>query len=110
MFLKKGTCFFLFVTAVLLVANARGSFQCENLNTIRADGGAPPAPPIPWPSTAGAIDGPQLNADGGAPPAPPIPWPSSVSEQSILNADGGAPPAPPIPWGFASLSTKPLAV
>ena len=110
MFLKKGTCFFLFVTAVLLVATARGPLQRENLNTIRADGGAPPAPPIPWSLTTGEIELPQLNADGGAPPAPPIPWPSSIKDQSIMNADGGAPPAPPIPWGLGSLSAKPLAV
>ena len=110
MFLKKGMCFFLSVTAVLLFATAPGSFQRDNQDKIRADGGAPPAPPIPWPPTAGAIDGPQLNADGGAPPAPPIPWPSLTGEQSTLNADGGAPPAPPIPWGFVSPSAKPLAV
>lgn len=104
MLCKKGICFFLFVTAVLLLATAPGRCQRENLNQIRADGGAPPAPPIPWPKAPAAIDSPYLNADGGAPPAPPIPWPTN-SEQSILMADGGAPPAPPIPWGFAGAGT-----
>jgi hypothetical protein len=37
-------------------------------------------------------------ADGGAPPAPPIPIPTT---ESVLTADGGAPPAPPIPWAIA---------
>ena len=74
MFLKKGMCFFLLVTAVLPLGTARGPFQRENLDKIRADGGAPPPPPITWPTVIGAADGPQLNADGGAPPSPPIPW------------------------------------
>ncbi len=110
MLCKKGICFFLFVTGVLLLATAPGRCQRENLDKIRADGGAPPPPPIPWLTGADAIDAPQLNADGGAPPPPPIPWPSSTSEQLTLEADGGAPPAPPIPWGFASAGMESLAV
>jgi hypothetical protein len=110
MLCKKGICFFLFVTAVLLLATAPGQCQRENLDQIRADGGAPPAPPIPWPTGPGVIDSPYLKADGGAPPAPPIPWPSSINEQSTLSADGGAPPAPPIPWGFAGAGMESLAV
>lgn len=101
---KKGMGFFLFV--VLVLVTPPGAFQRKNLDKITADGGAPPAPPIPWPSGAGAIDGPHLNADGGAPPAPPIPWLGNFSEQSTLTADGGAPPAPPIPWGLASPSVN----
>jgi hypothetical protein len=96
MHFKKGLCFFLFVTALLPLATAPGRCQRENFDRIRADGGAPPAPPIPWPLGGAVIDSPYLNADGGAPP-PPIPWPSSINEQSTLRADGGAPP-PPIPW------------
>jgi len=38
--------------------------------TLTADGGAPPAPPIPVPPPKGL-----LTADGGAPPSPPIPVP-----------------------------------
>jgi hypothetical protein len=110
MIFKKVMCLFLFATGVLLLATAPGPFQWENLHKIKADGGTPPSPPIPWPSTAGAIDRPELNADGGAPPAPPIPWPSIIGDQSTLNADGGAPPAPPIPWGVVSPGAKSLAV
>jgi len=96
MLFKKGLCFFLFVTAVLLFATAPGRCERENLDRIRADGGAPP-PPIPWSTGGGVIDSQYLNADGGATPAPPIPWPSSINEQPTLKADGGAPP-PPLPW------------
>ena len=95
MLCKKGICFFLFATSVLLLATAPGRCQRENLDQIRADGGAPP-PPIPWSTGGGVIDSQYLNADGGAPP-PPIPWLSSINEQSTRSADGGAPP-PPIPW------------
>jgi hypothetical protein len=109
MLCKRGTCLFLFVTALVLLVSAAAQCPQQSLDKVRADGGAPPPPPIPWPSAVGSIDAPQLNADGGAPPPPPIPWPSSTTEQSILNADGGAPPAPPIPWGFASASME-LAV
>lgn len=110
MLCKKGMCFFLFVTSALMVTPALGPRQAQSLDRIRADGGAPPAPPIPWPSGARAIDAPQLNADGGAPPSPPIPWPSTTSEHSTLRADGGAPPAPPIPWGFANIGMESQAV
>jgi len=110
MLCKKGICLFLFVTAVLLLATAPGRCQRENLDQIRADGGAPPPPPIPWFTDAGAIDTPQLNADGGAPPPPPIPWTNSTNERLTLEADGGAPLPPPIPWGFASTGMESLAV
>lgn len=109
MLFKKGLCFFLLVTSALLLTSALRPRQAQNLDRIRADGGAPPAPPIPWPSGAGPIDAPQLNADGGAPPSPPIPWPNT-SEHSTLRADGGAPPAPPIPWGFANIGMESKAV
>ncbi len=36
----------------------------------------------------------KLSADGGAPPAPPIPLAIPVL---VLTADGGAPPPPPVP-------------
>lgn len=110
MLFKKGICFFLLVTTVLLLATAPGRCHRENLNQSRADGGAPPAPPIPWFTGGGVSDSPYLNADGGAPPAPPIPWPTSLNEQSTLRADGGAPPAPPIPWVFAGAGMESLAV
>ena len=106
---KKGICTFLFLTTVLLLAVAPHRCQRQNLQKIRADGGAPPPPPIPWPSGTGAINSPYLNADGGGPPAPPIPWPPN-SEQSILKVDGGAPPPPPIPWGFNSAGVDSLSV
>ena len=110
MLFKKGICLFLFATAVLLFTTARGRCQRENLDRIQADGGAPPAPPIPWPQGGVVIDSPYLDADGGAPPAPPIPWPKGINEQSTLMADGGAPPAPPIPWGFAGARMEALTV
>jgi len=110
MLCKKGICFFLFVAAVLLLATAPGQCQRENLDQIRADGGAPPAPPIPWPTGSGVIDSPYLNADRGAPPAPPIPWPPTNNASTVLRADGGAPPAPPIPWGFAGAGMESSAV
>ena len=108
MFLKKGTCFFLFVIAVLLLATAPSPFQRENLDKIQADGGQPPAPPIPW-SVGGVIEAPQLNADGGQPPAPPIPWPGGSGGSSTLTADGGQPPAPPIPWGLVNVGLQSVA-
>ena len=106
MFLKKGMCFFLFVTAVLLLATAPSPFQRDNLDKIRADGGQPPAPPIPWSSVGRVIEAPQLNADGGQPPAPPIPWPGGSGGSSALTADGGQPPAPPIPWGLVNVDLQ----
>lgn len=63
------------------------------VSTLTADGGAPPAPPIPL--SKGETN---LVADGGAPPAPPIPL--SKGETNLV-ADGGAPPAPPIPLARA---------
>ena len=93
---KKGMCFFLFGTAVLLVATASGPFQRENLNKIRADGTQPPPPPIPWPS--GTTTVPSLTADGTQPPPPPIPLPSAATTVPSLTADGTQPPPPPIPW------------
>ncbi len=50
MFFKKGLCFFLFVTAVLLLATTPSRCQRENFDRIRVDGTQPPPPPIPWPS------------------------------------------------------------
>ena len=71
---RKLMCFLLFVTAVNLLPAAPSPFHRDNRDKIRADGGARPAPLIPWPPASATIDGPQLNADGGQPPAPPIPW------------------------------------
>ena len=45
----------------------------------------------------------KLKADGGAPPAPPIPVPWSLQDTKVLSADGGAPPAPPIPVPWVSM-------
>jgi len=39
-------------------------------------------------------------ADGTAPPAPPIPI--GMNNEQTLNADGTAPPAPPIPLHYSS--------
>lgn len=100
MLFKKGLCFFLLVTAVLPFATAPGRCQRQNLDRIRADGGAPP-PPIPWVTGPGATDSPYLSADEGAPAAPPMPRLRSINEQSTLRADGGAPP-PPFPWSSGS--------
>ncbi len=110
MLCKKGICLLLFVAAVLLLATAPARCQRENLDMIRADGGAPPAPPIPWLTGGGVIASPYLNADGGAPPAPPIPWQSSINEQPTLRADGGAPLPPPIPWGLAGAGMESVAI
>ena len=43
----------------------------HNSEGLRADGTAPPAPPIPYDHQSGE---PVLQADGTAPPAPPIPY------------------------------------
>jgi hypothetical protein len=97
MIINKVIYFFLFVTAVILVATARGPFQLQNLNKIRADGTQPPPPPIPWPSGTTTV----FKADGTQPPPPPIPWGPAVTEgkfQEVLFADGTQPPPPPIPW------------
>ena len=96
---KKVICFFLFITAVFLLATARGPFQLENLNKIRADGTEPPPPPIPWPSRTTTV--PSFTADGTQPPPPPIPWGQAVTEgkfQKVQIADGTEPPPPPMPW------------
>ena len=42
-------------------------------------------------------------ADGTAPPAPPIPNLQISGNEAILQADGTAPPAPPLPWVYASI-------
>ena len=110
MLCKKGICLLLFVAAVLLLATAPTRCQRKNLDMIRADGGAPPAPPIPWLTGEGVVASPYLNADGGAPPAPPIPWQSSINEQPTLRADGGAPLPPPIPWGLAGAGMGSVAI
>jgi len=55
------------------------------------------------------IEAPQLNADGGQPPAPPIPWPGGSGGSSALTADGGQPPAPPIPWGLVNVGLQSVA-
>ncbi len=99
MFFKKGLCFFLFVTAVLLLATTPSRCQRENFDRIRVDGTQPPPPPIPWPS--GTTTVPSLKADGTQPPPPPIPWGQAVTEgkfQKVQIADGTQPPSPPIPW------------
>jgi hypothetical protein len=41
-------------------------------------------------------------ADGTAPPAPPLPW--IVPSEGVLRVDGTAPPAPPLPWKKLSIS------
>jgi hypothetical protein len=107
---KKAICSALFLIAVLLLATAPNKCPRRDLDKIQADGGAPPAPPIPWPTATGTADSPYLSADGGAPPAPPIPWPQTDSGQLILKADGGTPPAPPIGWVFTKPGVKSLAV
>lgn len=98
---KKGMCFFLFGTAVLLIATTPGPFQRENLNKIRADGTQPPPPPPPTPWPSGTTTVPSLRAGGTQPPLPPIPWGQAVSKgkfQKVQVADGTQPPPPPIPW------------
>jgi hypothetical protein len=105
---KRGICLFLLVTGTLMLATSLGLCERENLDRTRADGGAPPPPPIPWATGLGEVT---LDADGGAPPPPPIPWPpNNTSEGSTLKADGGAPPPPPIPWGFVSVGNGSLTV
>jgi hypothetical protein len=72
MYLKKGICFILFATGALTFSVAVNRHQQENSDKVRADGGAPPPPPIKWMKWAQTA--PQLDADGGAPPPPPIKW------------------------------------
>ena len=74
--------------------SSRSAFPIlTEIRSLTADGGEPPAPPIPIPTSKDL-----LTADGGEPPAPPIPIPTT---DSVLTADGGEPPAPPIPWVYA---------
>lgn len=63
--LKKRICMFLLALAVLAPMTADGIGQYQVEAPQRADGGAPPPPPIPVP----------WRADGGAPEPPPIPVP-----------------------------------
>lgn len=68
MFDKKRIWFSLVLLIAVLIPT--GSVRYSGSDGSRADGTAPPAPPIP-----NAIDNEQrLSADGTAPPAPPIPW------------------------------------
>lgn len=78
MYLRKGICFFLFAGTIFTTAISLDQYHRDNWGKTQADGGAPPAPPIPWPTTG--VDLLNLNADGGAPPAPPIPWGSPGTE------------------------------
>jgi hypothetical protein len=75
MYLKKGICLILFAIAAFTLPVAVNHCQQANSDKSRADGGAPPPPPIKWPARANT--GLQLNADGGAPPPPPIKWPTN---------------------------------
>lgn len=84
MHLRKGICFFLLAGAVFATVVALDQYHRDDLGKSQADGGAPPAPPIPWSATD--IDLPNLNADGGAPPAPPIPWGLPSTESTSLFA------------------------
>ncbi len=88
MLCKKGICLLLFVAAVLLLATAPARCQRENLDMIRADGGAPPAPPIPWLTGGGVIVSPYLNADGGAPPAPHLSSDNDPCRIMLLSPQG----------------------
>ena len=106
---KKGLLFVLVLAAVLALASAADRYHRESWSRIQADGGQPPAPPIPWSSVGRVIEAPQLNADGGQPPAPPIPWPGGSGGSSTLTADGGQPPAPPIPWGLVNVGLQSVA-
>jgi hypothetical protein len=81
---KKGICFFLFAAIMLTTAVALDGSHRDNWGKTQADGGAPPAPPIPWSTTA--VDSPHFSADGGAPPAPPIPWGFAGTKIEFLGA------------------------
>ena len=76
MYLQKRICL-LFASAALTLPVALNHRSQENSDKVRADGGAPPPPPIKY--RAGAQTGPQLNADGGAPPPPPIKYRAGAS-------------------------------
>jgi len=69
--LRKAICLCLFAAVVLTNAIAFGRIAQENRGFIKADGGAPMPPPIPW---SAPMEAPRLVADGGAPMPPPIPW------------------------------------
>jgi len=85
MYLQKRICLLLFMSAALTLPVALNHPSHENPDKVRADGGAPPPPPIIWKGRAQA--GPQLTADGGAPPPPPIIWPRMRSGGSSLRAN-----------------------
>src|SRR5258708_12494117 len=91
---KKTIWFSLVLLIALLTPTAIDQHAAKNSIRTRADGTAPPAPPIPYKSSLGH----NLSADGTAPPAPPIPYP----KPSVLQAPGPPPPAPPIPWTTSS--------
>jgi hypothetical protein len=93
---KKTICFSLVLLIALLTSTAIDQRAAKNSIRTRADGTAPPAPPIPYNSSLGH----SLSADGTAPPAPPIP----NAKASVLQADGTAPPAPPIPWKYSGIA------
>jgi hypothetical protein len=54
MYLKKAICFSLVGAAILATALAVGPFQQGNRSVLKADGGAPMPPPIPWIYTSDA--------------------------------------------------------
>ena len=93
---KNRIWFSLILLIALFTPIAIAQHAAQSPIGTRADGTAPPAPPIPNKSTLNH----NLIADGTAPPAPPIPYPKA----SVLQADGTAPPAPPIPWKYSSIA------
>jgi len=48
MYLKKAICLCLIGTAILTTTFVFGRIQQENRAVLKADGGAPMPPPIPW--------------------------------------------------------------
>jgi len=48
MYLKKAICFCLMGTAILTATATFGRLEQENRGVLKADGGAPMPPPIPW--------------------------------------------------------------
>jgi hypothetical protein len=84
MYLKKAICLFLLAAAILATAVSLDRYQRDILGTTQAEGGAPPAPPIPLGATA--IDSPRIIAEGGAPPAPPIPFGTAGTEIKFARA------------------------
>jgi len=95
--INKNTVWFSSILLIaLLTPTAIDQRAAQDSTRTRADGTAPPAPPIPYKSSLGH----NLSADGTAPPAPPIPYPKA----SVLQADGTAPPAPPIPWKYSAIA------